>query len=188
MPKRGGCKKMDGLSQRNDVYNERQRIIEQWMLSNVKTHGFERYDDLHIDKIDGHWKSRDVWVDAGLEAFQIAVELRDRHKLELTLALGFSLQTEGVLPRLTLDRKSEFAAYLDWSPPSLYLFQRGQEPWVESGESTRVFDKLEVQVLEQNSTEPDSRAKYCCYMEFRQGGELRRSVFVAGSRPKWTCS
>jgi hypothetical protein len=153
---------------------QRQRqIIEAWMLSNVRTGGFNRYDDLHIDRIDERWRHRKNWIDGGLEALRLGVELRDKHQLEFTVALGCSLLVSGSSP-LGLPRRSEdLASQLDSSPPSLYLFPKRQEPWLESG-GTEILEELGESVSKSRS----AKAPQFYYLEFTQDGAKHRSVFI----------
>jgi len=48
---------------------KRGRAIEIWMTAIARDGGVDRYDDLHIDKIDPLWGSRDLWLQGGLEAY-----------------------------------------------------------------------------------------------------------------------
>ena len=108
--------------------SDRKAVIEKWMLAIVQDGGVERYDDLHVDAIDGAWKPKETWVQAGLIAFQLAVELRNRHQLGFTVALGISLPGSRDLIGIDFDSMDELVAKLASTPPSLYLFNRGQEP------------------------------------------------------------
>jgi hypothetical protein len=71
----------------------REYSVEAWMLTTVRDGGVAKIDDLHIDKIDEAWKPREFWVPKGLEAFRMALMLRDRHHLPFAVALGFSLES-----------------------------------------------------------------------------------------------
>jgi hypothetical protein len=106
--------------------SDRKAVIEKWMLTIVQDGGVERYDDLHVDVIDGAWKPKQAWVQAGLIAFQLAVELRNRHQLDFTVALGISLPGSRELIGMDFGSIDELVVKLDSTPPSLYLFNRGQ--------------------------------------------------------------
>jgi hypothetical protein len=109
-----------------DSHEER---IDRWIRSISKDGGIERLDDLHVDQIDDRWREPARWVTAGLEALRTAAALRDRLGLDLTVATAFSLQA-GSAPRgVDFKTSDDLRQRLDWSPPSLYLFRRGQEPW-----------------------------------------------------------
>ena len=155
---------------------ERQKVIEDWMVTIAGDGGIERYDDLHIDRIDERWAHREQWSQGGLEAFRLALGLRDRHRLALTVALAYSLESGEELLGVNFRTPDEFHAQLDWSPPSLYLFDFGREPWSQSGEE--VAKPIDVNILFATSL----NAKACYYMEFKQPDsiEYSRSVFVTG--------
>jgi hypothetical protein len=106
--------------------------IEKWMLSVINEGGVERFDDLHVDQIDKRWRSRKFWIEASASAFPIAVRLRDERSLPFTVALAFSLRARGHAGAVSLRSASELLEAVDWSPPSLYLFHKGQEPWGRS--------------------------------------------------------
>ena len=156
---------------------EQREVIEAWMTAILRNGGIERYDDLHIDRIDEGWTRREHWLRGGLEAFRLANGLRDLHGLSLTVALAYSLES-GEEPRgMNFGTSDEFQAQLDWSPPSIYLFHPDREPWMiqTGGEIVRPID---ARTVLGTAMEP----KGCYYMEFKppDSVEYSRSVFVAG--------
>ncbi len=156
--------------------HKREEIIEQWMLTIVNDGGVRRFDDLHIDKIDPGWKPRQQWMEGGLEAHRVALAVRDRHQLPFTVGLGFSLESGSRPIGIDFHAPEEFCERLDWSPPSLYLFHRGEEPDKQVSPANGVVRDLSPAVL---GAEGSAR---CYYLEFRQEGddEYRRSVFIEG--------
>jgi hypothetical protein len=40
--------------------SDRKATIRRWMLATVSDGGIERLDDLHVDDIDGRWKTPSV--------------------------------------------------------------------------------------------------------------------------------
>jgi hypothetical protein len=156
----------------------RQKVIEQWLLAGRGTHDDERYEDLHIDRIDEQLKPREVWFDEGIETLQLAIELRDRHALEMTVALGFSLLPGKPLLKFDFKKKLQFMRYIDWTPPSLYLFPADGEPWTQAG-GAHASSKIVLQDLSKINNE-HPRITYCCYMESKQGAVLHSSFFLAG--------
>lgn len=148
------------------------------MLSNLKTNGPEKYEDLHIDKIDEQWKPREVWFEGGIEALQLAVEVRDLHAPECTVAVGFSLLSGKPLSKFDFNNKYQLMRHADWSPPSLYLFKRKGEPWTQVGRANASSKAVLRDLRAINSEHP--LITHCCYLEFKQAKELRRSFFLAG--------
>jgi len=159
-------------------------VIQNWMLSNIKKQGYERYDDLHIDQIDQRWKARDSWIEGGFEAFRLAVDIRNQHAPSFSVVLAFSL-TAGDEPQgLDFRTLQEMNAELSSSPPSVYLFQKGKEPWTETGlrDGVVVADNIMVENMSPDTFGSLAQTNSCYYMEFRQieFGEYSRSIFVAG--------
>jgi hypothetical protein len=156
----------------------RQKIIERWLLGSREALDDERYEDLRIDKVDEQLKPREVWFDEGIETLQLAIELRDRHALDVTVTLGFSLFPGKPLLKFDFKKKLQFMRHIDWTPPSLYLFQRNGEPWTQAG-GGHASSKIVLQDLSTINRE-HPRIVYCCYMEFKQDAVLHRKFFLAG--------
>jgi hypothetical protein len=153
---------------------ERETRIQDWLTAVVKDGGIDRYDDLHVDQIDLHWASREHWMQGSLEAFKIAVRLRNVQMIDLAVVLAFSLNSSENREGVNFSTPEALEAQLDWSPPSLYLFHRGQEPWTQVGAEAV---PLNAAILFGTSFV----AEGCYYIEFLQLGcqEYFRSVFLA---------
>jgi hypothetical protein len=153
----------------------REHSIESWMLTIVRDGGVARMDHLHVDRIDEGCKPREYWVRSGLEAFRTALALRDRHHIPVTVALGFSLQSGSYPTGVDFRNLGELNERLDWSPPSLYLFEPGKTPRTDSTDSV-------IQELALDFFGDPVRPANCYYIEFRQpqGTEYNRSVFLEG--------
>lgn len=151
--------------------SERRPVINRWMLEVLVDGGRERLDDLHVDQIDAEWGPRDRWVDAGLEARQIAVELRDEHHLDVAVVLAFSLNLPATYP---FKERRDFEAAVDWSPPSLYLFGPGDEPWLKPGYAR-------IEPLDAKAVFGLSEPASAYYAEFKSqvSGEICRSIYIA---------
>lgn len=161
-------------------------VIEKWMLSVIRDGGVDRYDDLHIDEIDQDWRSNPTWLDAGIEAYRLATELRDRHRGDLMVALAFSLRSGREPLGVNFRTREEFVAQFDWSPPSLYLLRPGWEPWRDNAPRWNISKPgkaPEWNRLDCNELFGDSvRCQGCNYLEFRDASsdEYSRTVYVAG--------
>jgi hypothetical protein len=116
---------MDGGFQHNEVIAAK---IHAWMDHVTSTSGIDRFDDIHIDRLNSAWKSKEYWIGAGLEAFVTAIKIRNERQMSESVALIFSLNIRLVphSPHPTTER--EFFADLNHSPPSLYLFHAGKSP------------------------------------------------------------
>lgn len=117
-------------------HKDRIRAIEAWMLSVSHDDGIDRYDDLHIDRIDPEWKAREAWISGGLLAFQEAVQTRNRLALPNIVALGLSLIPEDFIWS-EVAGLAQLRPKLDWTPPSLYLFREGEDPGTDLDKAIR---------------------------------------------------
>lgn len=159
--------------------------IEAWMISNLKNRGYDRYDDLHIDKIDQTWRNRDSWIEGGLQAFRTALEIRNMSAPDVSVVLAFSLDASSRESRnLDFWTAKELQESLGSSPPSLYLFQKGREPWT-AGDLHNVkslADKIVVENLTSEALRRLAPGKSCYYIEFRQieFGESSCTILFAG--------
>jgi hypothetical protein len=117
-------------------FKDRISAIEIWMSNVSQDGGIDRYDDLHIDSIDPEWRSREVWINGGLLAFQDAVQIRDRLTLPVTVALGLSLLPDEFVWSETVGF-GQLRPRLDSTPPSLYLFREGEEPGTDFDQAIR---------------------------------------------------
>jgi hypothetical protein len=81
---------------RERLSEQQVRIIADWMLT-ILDDGIERYEDLHVDMIDPSWKPKAEWMNAALDAFRSAIELRDAHKVPFTVGLCVSFESKSYL-------------------------------------------------------------------------------------------
>ena len=155
------------------------------MLDVANDGGVERFDDLHIDKIDEDWRPRERWIKAGIQAYRIALELRDEYGLPFVVSLVFSLEVSNQRRGVDFHTQAELEQRLDHTPPSLYLFERGKEPWVEMDRAIKEYSVASDAIIQKlDSTLIDSFGLIgtCFYFEFKSPAEpeYHRSVFVGG--------
>lgn len=161
-----------------------EEAIQAWMLSCIKNHGYERYDDLHIDQIDQLWKNRGAWIEHGLEALKLATNLRNEWAPSFSVALAFPLSAgeEPLGPNFA--NLNEIRAQLGSAPPSIYLFRKGMEPWnpAEPPQSNNATDNNVVQEVRSDVFEGLAVPNRCYYIEFRavEFNEYSRSLLVVG--------
>lgn len=142
-------------------------------------------DDLHIDRIDEEWKDREHWLQGGLESFRLAETLRDRHEFRFTVGLGFSLKSAERFTGVDFQQFKELLAKLDWTSPSLCLFEPGNEPWIQIVQLVQdgaAEHGAFVQEMDQGFYGNVVRASGCFYMEFRKKKwkDYYRSLFLEG--------
>jgi hypothetical protein len=162
-------------------------VIQSWFNSAIHEGGIDRYDDLHIDQIDPAWKPRSKWMEAALESFKTALEVRNSYSGDtpLTVVMAFALASESHPLGITFQNRSGLENAFSSTPPSLYLFREGGEFWVQAEESKgkRIEDDLVIKML--NASELFGKMQEtvkCIYMECLRVGdeEYSRDVFLAG--------
>jgi hypothetical protein len=157
--------------------NPHNETVRVWMETITSDGGVERYDDLHIDRIDAAWKPREVWISAGLESFGLAVSIRNSHGLDLVVVLAFSLES-GEAPRgFNLTMQKDLEQDLHATPPSLYLLRPGTEFWTQPAEHMTVADVDWRSLF--GTGYPIAK---CVFMEFKRqnSDDYTRSLFVVG--------
>lgn len=161
-------------------------IIREWMLNVIKNGGIQRFDDIHVDAIDNNWTSPSLWLEGGLEALEAARRLRDFDKLPFTVVLAIPLRSNNTLKGLDFTTREELASRLDFTPPSLYLFVPGEEPWITLERAIRV-DKTHTGLVIVSTNLDLFRGAVCAkqtyYTEFRAAStdrEYSRSLWIMG--------
>lgn len=159
---------------------EHESRIRSWMLAVVKDGGIDRYDDLHLDRIEPRWKDPKTWIPAGLHAFDLALNIRDLERLSFSVVLGFSLKSSIERKRVKFGAKRDVENDLGQTPPSLYLFRPGQEPWAEAAHCSH-NQKVTIENVNPAIFGASLRVKQCFYFEFRNDTEEHsRSILLAG--------
>jgi hypothetical protein len=152
--------------------------IEKWMADTVRGGGIERHDELHIDRIDGAWRQAATWIPASLEVLELATSIgsSDRYR-DLSVVLALSLQSMPQNTGVDFANAGELEKKLGHTPPSLYIFPRGKEPWTQ-----RKGEDVTVRKIDASIFGPTLGPKRCFYMEFKEAGEdeYYRSVFLTG--------
>ena len=138
------------------------------MLATISNGGIDRLDDLHVDAIDENWKQRISWISASIRAYELAVNLQSNLGLSVKVILAFSL-LDGT--GQTFDTEEEFESQLDWSPPSLYLLEAGDQRHLSNVVRVDPLPKTVACRFPQGTKSFLSQ----CAME---GGSVRRTVYV----------
>jgi hypothetical protein len=109
-----------------------ERSISQWIHNAIVEGSYRKFDDLHIDDIDADYENPSVWLPASLGALAEAAKLRDRGGWPFTIALAIPLapaSRSGTAMQLGIEQLS---GHLGDTPPSLYAFEQGSEPWANN--------------------------------------------------------
>jgi hypothetical protein len=175
MQKRDGYKEMAGTYLNNRKNHE--ETIRRWVNAIVRHGGIERYDDLHIDQIDSTWRPKEFWVSAALQSFELAVRIRDETKMDLSVVLAFSLESDERPKGINFNNSEGLKRNFHVTPPSLYLFRPGTEFWAPVAEQMTVEEVDPVPLFGASPV-----IKRCIYMEFKRpdSEDYTRSLFVVG--------
>lgn len=156
--------------------------IEAWMISNIQKGGYEHYDDLHLDRISSSWGNPELWISAGIEALRLCVQIRDKHAPNFSIALAFPLKPAAEAREPDFQSVSDLKQALDETPPSIYLFRRGSEPWVQPRRPNSKFaNDILIRDLTVNPLLEMAPDVSFHYIEFRQAefAEYSRSLILA---------
>jgi hypothetical protein len=103
--------------------------IERWMRTTIASRRDLDFADLHLDEIDASYRSPESWISGAVTCLESALLLRNANQWPFVVAVGFSLTSNSVPSGLEIKTLGDLLPQLDMSPPSLYLFGQGSEPW-----------------------------------------------------------
>jgi hypothetical protein len=154
------------------------------MRSIIRDNGLESFGDIHIDKIERGWAPAGQWLVAGLEAYGLAMALRERCQFEVTVALAFTLRPRESPSGVDFKTAEGLKERFGWTPPSLHLFPKGKEPW--GTEALRFSDgdgypKVTVSILDVTQLFGSEVPGVAYLIEFLQSAsdDWKRTLFVA---------
>jgi hypothetical protein len=136
------CKNMDGHYQTN--YNEYRVKLSEWIDNSIRDNSWDDFVDLHIDTIDPFLKNPIYWTDYSILLYDITLDLLNDKLYNCLLVIPlryseFCLSSQS----LNLDQlKSE----LDLTPPSLYLFPKGHQSYIQTINDATMIEGLSKEV------------------------------------------
>jgi hypothetical protein len=142
--------------------------IRTWMTETVPNGGIERFDDLHIDRIDPTCKQRSTWIHSAVSMFRMSLKVRDDLQLPVKIVLTFSLRS---VEKRVFDSIPALEAELDRSPPSLYVFP--PEHAFDKGASSQSADLPKEMVLD---LPPEAKSRILAFRDI--DGEYRRTLLI----------
>lgn len=145
-------------------------IIENWMLTTTKNGSWKNYNDLHIDNINVEYRIKSKWIVGLLNCLNIAIEIRNERNLNFIVGIGLSLYSS-ITPRgLSFNSIEMLQDEIDWSPPSLYLFQPQWSDWQEIEKNGISVDCIDFGIY--------AEKKYLNEFYNKNDKEYRRSLFI----------
>lgn len=107
--------------------------IASWITGLLQGSGLGSFDDLHVDDIHRDFQRRETWADAMRICLHIAEGITRLLGANATVVIGASLTADPDGEDLAPESLEALVTQTDWTPPSLYLFHLGQEPWRADG-------------------------------------------------------
>lgn len=152
---------------------ERIEKIRIWMKEVIQHRSYERYDDLHLDKIDPAYAEPLTWLAAGAACLDAAITIRDGNSWPFSVALGVSLKAGPERIGRNFTDYEQVAGELDWTPPSLYVFPRGDPSWLGGPELEELGPEYRA---------PTTAATQAFFREWHDANdqEYRRSLWFVG--------
>lgn len=146
--------------------------IQAWMRSVVDAERYAAFDDLHIDQVDAALVTPEHWLSGAVQVLQVAEGIRENDGFPVTVAVGISLESGPVRTGIGFDSLTEAERHFGSTPPSLYVFKRGEEPWSQGS------DCGELGTAYRPDTNPDVQVYYCEWFD-KNDSEFRRSLWLA---------
>ncbi|NOS86437.1 MAG: hypothetical protein HOP31_14970 [Ignavibacteria bacterium] len=104
-----------------------EKVIKQWMLQIIQDHSWEKHNDLHIDEISDKFVESNTWINGGFDCFTIAKKIRNELKLPYFVELRIVLNSTDRPKGMNFKSISDLFQELSWTPPSLYLYEKGYD-------------------------------------------------------------
>jgi hypothetical protein len=121
---------MDGHYQNNSKLSYKEKIFN-WMQNTITEKLYGENYDLHLDVIDHAFKNKPKkWIIGSLKCFEYTIDIRDKYFQSFAIGWAFSLKSKNIPIGINFNTVQELMKQFDYSPPSLYLFQKGKEPWI----------------------------------------------------------
>lgn len=139
--------------------------LEAWIDEVIKGELWKKFVDLHIDEIDLKFTDKSTWIKGSLSLFNDFINLIDQSIYDVFLVIPLSsLPHSSDLSTKHLDNLEH---ELDMTPPSFYLFKKGDKNFENTLESAiylnRMSDNIKFKVY---------------YKEERQGYEYYRTLYL----------
>ena len=147
--------------------------VELWMRETIRSGGYRSFADLHIDQIHPSFTLREGWIPASFTCLEAALRVRNRLDARFVVAVGMSLRSGPTPQGVNFTAMDELASEIDWSPPSLYLFEKAHSPWASD---------LNVKALSAKFHIPGNTPTRSYFHEWwdSNDAEFRRAVWITG--------
>lgn len=154
---------MAGLYHKNN--KEQIQFLKNWMQDVIENKLWEKYENLHLDEIDGISHQKKDWIKESLYILESILSLIDEKKYDVLLAIPLMciLKNNSKIATNLKYIENELA----YEPPSFYLFLREQENFVETIEASTLLNEVSKEI---------NFKSY--YSEVIENEECYRTIFV----------
>ncbi len=149
------------------------RTVQEWLTTVVTPPRSDNIDDLHVDEVSSEYETEAHWLNGALTCLQEALTLRDQQHWPVTIAVGISLTSSEIPQGPTFAKIQDIVMAYDGTPPSLYCFQKGSEPWVTEPGYTELPIAFRAPIA-------DETRSYFYEFYYEDGQEYRRTFWIAG--------
>ncbi|MGY6560680.1 MAG: hypothetical protein ACXITV_01095 [Luteibaculaceae bacterium] len=154
---------MDGHYQ--DKKSEFLVFLQNWINQVISNKLWEEYIDLHINEIDQSFNQKDIWIRGSLFLFKCILSLIDKANYDVFLVIPLSCVSKKDL--VTFTKLESLDNELDITPPSFYLFPKGERNYEDTIKSAK---KLNIIIENMNVN--------IFYKEENDNGEYYRTLYV----------
>lgn len=153
---------MDGYCQNKTKF---MISLKTWIDEVINGERWNNFSDLHIDEVDSKFTDKTTWIKSSLSLFDDLINLIDKSVYDAFLVIPLSsLSHPSDLSTKQLD---DLEDELDITPPSFYLFKKGDKNFENTLESAIYLGRM---------SENTKFKVY--YKEEKQGCEYYRTLYL----------
>lgn len=152
---------MDG-----EYYNKKSKFLnflQNWVNQVINDKLWEKYVDLHINEIDKKFEKKQNWIKGGLFLLNCILSLIDRSRYDVFLVIPLSCTTRE--DSLVFTKLELLEEELDITPPSFYLFPKGERNYLDTIKNTKYLDFF-IKNMD------------VYYKEEEENGEVYRTIYI----------
>ncbi len=139
-------------------------FIQNWINKVISDKLWEKYVDLHINDIDKCFKEKQNWIEGSLFLFGCFLSLVDDKKYDVFLVIPLTCVSKKDLVPLTFELLEK---ELDITPPSFYLFAKGEKNYEATIKSAKHLSEIGEKI--------NARAYY---KEENENNECYRTLYI----------
>lgn len=139
-------------------------FLQNWINQVISNRLWEKYVDLHIDEVDENFRQKQNWITGSLFLFNCILSLIDKDEYDVFLVIPLSCGPKDGL--ISFTKLESLESELDITPPSFYLFPKGEKNYEETIKSAKKLDvsientTIDIYYKEESENEEYYRALY----------------------------